>query len=289
MKVLVAGGLGFVGSNLSRCLVAAGARVTIVDNQLPSGGADPENLSGIASDVEVQLSDVCAPGVADRLVRDVRIVFHLAGASGHLRSMRYPAEDAHANADTTLALLEACRRRNPDARFVFTSSRQVYGRILHTPVDERHPVAPLDVNGIHKLMSEQYIQRYHRLYGLPVSILRLTNTYGPRQALKDHLGFMPCFLRRLREGQPIEIYGDGRQSRDLNHVDDVVAALLAAAISERAIGRTYNLGHTQSHSLRDIAGALIRAWGRGSFVLKPFPELSRAIEIGNYQGDSSRI
>jgi UDP-glucose 4-epimerase len=222
----------------------------------------------------------------DYLVRGQAFIFNLAGQVSHLDSMRDPYTDLDINCRSQLSLLEACRKHNPGVRLVYSSTRQIYGRPVYLPVDERHPVDPVDVNGVNKVAGEWYHIVYHRAYGLRATSLRLTNTYGPRMRVVDaRQTFLGIWVRRLIEGDEILIYGDGEQKRDFNHVDDVMDALLLAAAHDQTIGEIYNLGGEKVISLRALAELLVELNGSGTYRLVPFPSEQKAIDIGDYYGN----
>ena len=282
--------MGFIGSNLARCLVGLGVDVIIVDALLPEQGGNPYNLQGIADKVKVVRADIGNDYVANHLVGGVDIIFNLAGHMSHLDSLLYPQRDLDLNCAAQLTLLEACRSYNPHVKIVFTSTRQVYGRPELLPVSESHRVAPLDVNGIHKLAAEHYHLLYHKLYGTRSVCLRLTNTYGPRQLLSHkRQGFIGWFIRHALTGGVIELYGEGKQRRDINYIDDVVEAMLLAGGCEKSDGEIFNLGGSEPVSLSDIASELIRLTGRGSVRHVPFPTEQQLIEIGNCYLSSKKI
>jgi UDP-glucose 4-epimerase len=288
--VLITGGMGFIGSNLARCLVQLGVKVLIVDALLPAQGGNPFNLEGIVDQVEVVRADIGTDYVANHLVGGVDIIFNLAGHMSHLDSLVWPHRDLELNCAAQLTLLEACRNYNPHVKIVFTSTRQVYGRPELLPVSESHRVAPLDVNGIHKLAAEHYHLLYHKLYGTRAVCLRLTNTYGPRQLLAhQRQGFIGWFVRHALTAGVIELYGEGKQCRDINYVDDVVEALLLAGGTEKGDGEIFNLGGSEPVSLSDIATELISLTGRGSVCHVPFPREQQLIEIGNCYLSSEKI
>ncbi|MCC7517718.1 MAG: NAD-dependent epimerase/dehydratase family protein [Verrucomicrobiae bacterium] len=289
-EAFVTGGLGFIGSNLARRLADLGACVTVLDSMQPEYGGNRFNLDGYEERLQVRFGDLRDEPALARLVQGQRYVFHLAGQVSHLDSMRDPFADLESNCRGQLCLLEACRRHNPRARIVNTSTRQVYGRPTRLPVDEGHPLAPVDVNGIHKLAGEAYHTLYHRVHGLRTTSLRLTNTYGPRMRVRDaRQMFLGFWFRRLVEELPLEVYGDGAQKRDFNYVDDVVDALLFAAASSNAEGEIYNLGGTEAVSLLDLAQQMIELNGGGSFQQVPFPPERKGIDIGDYYASSSRF
>ena len=289
-RVLITGGLGFIGSNLARRLVDVGADVLLVDSMAPEYGGNFENIAGIEGVVTVNISDVRDVHSLPGLVRDRDVIFSLAGQTSHLDSMADPYTDLEINCRAQLSLLEACRLTNPDARVVFASTRQIYGRPEYLPVDERHPIHPVDVNGINKTAGEWYHLLYGEVYGIPVCVLRLTNTYGPRMRIKDaRQTFLGHWLRQIVTGEEIAVFGDGRQKRDFNYVDDAVDAFLLAATRDEALGKVYNLGSSEVVSLLDLAEKLVELYGGGSFRVVPFPEDRKAIDIGDYYGDFTRI
>jgi UDP-glucose 4-epimerase len=284
---LVTGGLGFIGSNLVHELVRCGATVRVVDALVDGHGGDRRNVEGLA--VDIVEAEIGAPAVAD-MIADADIVFNLAGQVSHTESMRDPLRDLHLNAVSHAEFLEIVRRVNPTVRVVHTSTRQVYGKPLRSPVDEHHPTSPMDVNGVAKLAGEQLHLVYHTAYDMPTTSLRLTNVYGPRQRLtSDELGFLPVFIRKGMQNEEIRIFGDGSQRRDCVYVDDVVDALIAAT-APQAIGRVFNVGHVIDHSLAEIASAIIELTGStGGLQLVPWPHEHQRIDIGSFHTDGTSI
>ncbi|MBI5502299.1 MAG: NAD-dependent epimerase/dehydratase family protein [Deltaproteobacteria bacterium] len=288
-SVLVTGGLGFIGSNLAHRLVTLGARVTLLDSLRPECGGNEHNAAGIRDRIAVEIGDVRDHDRLDRLVRGMNVVFNLAGTASHTDSMADPYTDLDINCRAQIALLEACRNHNSDAKVVFTGTRGQYGRPERLPVDERHPLAPADANGINKSAGEQYHLLYHRYYGLRTTSLRLSNTYGPRHQMKHpRQGVICWFVRQVLDGRPIRVYGDGKQVRDTNYVDDVVEALCRAGASAEADGEVFNLGGTPV-GLADLACTLIRIAGRGNYELAEYPAASRGVEVGDYVADTRKI
>lgn len=289
-RVLVTGGLGFIGSNLAYRLVALGAHVILVDSLIPTYGGNLFNVHGLEDRVRINIADIRDEYSMDYLVRGQDVIFSLAGQVSHLDSMRDPYTDLEINCRSQLSLLEACRKHNPTAKIVFASTRQIYGKPRYLPVDEAHPLEPTDINGINKMAGEWYYILYHRVYGLAATALRMTNTYGPRMRVRDaRQTFLGWWIRRIIEGQPLQIYGDGQQMRDLNYVDDVVEALLLVAAAPQANGEVYNLGHPEPIRLLDLAKLLIEIEGRGEYELVPFPPEQKVIDIGHYYGDYTKI
>jgi nucleoside-diphosphate-sugar epimerase len=288
-SVLITGGLGFIGSNLARRLVHAGAKVTLVDSLIPEYGGNPQNIADIRDRVSVNISDVRDRHGFRALVRGQDVLFNLAGQTSHQDSMIDPFTDLDINCTAQLSILETCRAHNPGIKIVYASTRQIYGRPDYLPVDEKHLLRPVDVNGINKMAGEWYHVLYNNVYGLRACALRLTNTYGPGMRVKDaRQTFLGIWIKLLLEGQPFAVWG-GEQLRDFNHVDDVVDALLLAAGSDEANGNIYNLGSDEIVSLRALADALVAANGSGTYEIKAFPEDRKRIDIGDYYADFSRF
>ncbi len=288
--VLVTGGLGFIGSSLARRLVELGAKVTLVDSLIPEYGGNLFNVHDIRDRVAVDLTDVRDAAAMSSLIKKRQFLFNLAGQTSHLDSMTDPTTDLNINAAAQLHILEACRMHNRDLKIVFASTRQVYGRPEYLPVDEKHPIDPIDVNGINKLAGEWYHLLYNDVYQIRACALRLTNTYGPGMRVKDaRQTFLGIWIRRLIEGKPIQIFGSGEQRRDFNFVSDVVEALLRAAAIGEADGQVFNLGHAEHINLRELAALLVDINGSGNFELVPFPGDRKAIDIGDYYADFRKI
>ncbi len=288
-NVLITGGLGFIGSNLARRLVDLNAQVTLVDSLVPEYGGNRFNLQGIEDCVRVNISDVRDRYSLRSHLSGQSFLFNLAGQTSHLDSMADPFTDLEINCTAQLSILETCRQVNPRIRVVFASTRQIYGRPEKLPVDERHRLSPVDVNGINKMAGEFYHILYNDVYDLAASVLRLTNTYGPRMRIKDaRQTFVGVWIRRLLEGQPIEVWGGGQQ-RDFTYVDDCVEALLLAAVRPEARGRVFNLGGNEIITLAELAKLLVELNGGGESVQKEFPADRKRIDIGDYYADDSLI
>jgi UDP-glucose 4-epimerase len=288
-RVLITGGLGFIGSNLARRLVALGARVAVVDSMVPEYGGNRRNLAGFARDVRIHIADVRDWPRLPRLVEGQDYLFNLAGQTSHMDSMTDPQTDLDINCRAQLAILEACRLHNPALRIVFASTRQIYGRPDYLPVDEKHPLRPVDVNGINKIAGESFHLLYSQVHGIRATALRLTNTIGPRMRVKDaRQTFVGVWVRRLIEGEPFEVWG-GEQLRDFTYVDDAVEAFLLAAARPEAIGRVFNLGGPPPVTLQQLAELLVDINRGGAFVVRSFPGERKRIDIGDYYADDRLI
>ncbi len=289
--VLITGGLGFIGSNLAHRLAQIeDVEIIIVDSLADGQGGNLYNIEGIKDRVKLNVADMSDGWVINHLVGGVDYIFNLAGSVSHIDSMKMPHSDLHFNCAAHLSLLEACRMFNPGAKIIFTSTRQVYGKPAYLPLDEQHRIQPTDINGINKHATEMYHLLYERAYGLRTVVLRLTNTYGERQQLNhNRQGFISWFVRQAMDGETIQLFGDGRQRRDLNYVDDVVDALLLAGLSEEAEGEIFNLGNPQNVSLAEIANEIIEITGRGTVVGVPFPLERQLTDVGNCYCSSKKI
>jgi|SRR3989344_1909903 len=287
-NVLVTGGLGFIGSNLSIKLVDLGAKVTIIDALLANYGGNKFNITPL-SRVKVKIADMRNQKVMDKIVRGQKIIFNLAGTLSHIDSMTDPFVDLDINCRAQLCLLEACRKYNPGVRIIYAGTRNQYGKALYLPVDEKHIEDPTDINGINSIAGEKYHFLYHRIYGLEVVSLRMTNTFGPRHQMKHpKQGVLNWFIRLLLENKTVELFGDGSQIRDINYVDDVVDALILCAKSKKANGNVYNLGGTPI-TLLDFVKKVIDYLGYGKYKIVKFPKDRSSIEIGNYVADVKKI
>ncbi len=288
-KVLITGGLGFIGSSLAYRLVELGARVTLIDSLIPEYGGNLFNIHGLEHKVKVNFSDVRDQHSMNYLIQGQDVLFNLAGQTSHMDSMQDPQTDLEINCRAHLSILEACRLKNPNIRVVFASTRQIYGRPDYLPVDEAHPLRPVDVNGINKMAGEWYHILYNNVYNIRSCALRLTNTYGPRMRIKDaRQTFVGVWIRLLLEGAPFEVWG-GEQLRDFTYIDDAVEALLMCAAKKEAWGRVFNLGGEPAITLQDLAEMLIHVHGQGQYETKVFPAQRKKIDIGDYYSDYSLI
>ncbi len=288
-RVLITGGLGFIGSNLARRLVKMDARVTLLDSLIPEYGGNLFNIDGIERMVTVNISDVRDAHSMGYLVKGQDYLFNLAGQTSHLDSMQDPYTDLEINCRAQLYILEACRSHNPGIKTVYAGTRQIYGKPDSLPVDEGHLLRPVDINGIHKMAGEWYHILYSKVFGMPSCSLRLTNTYGPCMRVKcARQTFLGIWIRLLVEGKPFEVW-DGQQLRDFTYVDDVVDAMLLAAASEASCGRIFNLGGDCVVSLKELADMLVEINGGGAYQVRPFPPDRKCIDIGDYYSDDSAI
>lgn len=289
-QVLITGGLGFIGSHLARRLINERANVTLVDSLIPQYGGNLFNIQDIRDRLTVNISDVRDPHAMAYIVKGQDFLFNLAGQTSHMDSMQDPRTDLDINAAAQLSILEACRQHNTGIKLIFASTRQLYGKPDYLPVDESHPIRPVDVNGINKLAGEWYHLLYNNVYGIRTCALRLTNTYGPGMRVKDaRQTFLGIWVRNLIEGKPLLIFGDGAQLRDFNYVDDVVEAMLLTAVSDKANGEIFNLGSCEVINLKELASMMVELHPCGRYELVAFPPERKAIDIGDYYSDFKKI
>lgn len=288
-KVLITGGLGFIGSNLAIALVNQGATVTLVDSLIPEYGGNLFNIEPVRDRVNINISDVRDEHSMRYLVQGKDYLFNLAGQTSHMDSMQDPYTDLEINCRAQLSILEACRKYNPNIKIVFASTRQIYGKPDYLPVDENHLLRPVDVNGINKMAGEWYHILYNNVYGIRACALRLTNTYGPRMRIKDaRQTFLGIWLRLLVQGQPFEVWG-GAQLRDFSYVDDTVQAMVLAATNDAANGKVFNVGGDRTIPLQDLAQLMVDLQGSGSFTVREFPADRKRIDIGDYYASDEQL
>ena len=289
-KVLITGGLGFIGSSLAIRLVRLGASVTILDSLHPTCGANYFNIEPIKNDVEVVVGDSTNLELVRKLVRGRSYVFNLAGHVSHIESMQEPFEDLQMNAVAPLTVLEACKHDNREARVVYAGTRQSYGRPDTVPLVETQLLKPIDVNGVNKMAGEWFHIVYHHAHGIRSVSLRLINTYGPRQLVKHpKQGFVGWFIKQAIDGEEIQVFGDGQQVRGFNYVDDVVDALLIAGANDKVKGDYFNLGGERAVALEELVKILLKAAGRGSYRIIPFPSDKKTIDIGSVYSSAAKF
>lgn len=288
-KILITGGLGFIGSTLAHRLVKMEADIYLIDSLIPEYGGNNFNIDGIEDKVKVNIADVRDKHSMDYLVKGKDVIFNLAGTLSHIDSMKDPFTDLEINCRSQLSILESCRKNNKDVKIVFAGTRGQYGKADYLPVDEKHPMHPTDVNGINNVAGESYHILYNNIYGIRAVSLRLTNTYGSRHQMKHHKqGIINWFIRQLIDCQTVKLYGDGKQIRDINYVDDVIEALLLVACSEKVNGEVFNLGGIPK-SLIDLVKIMIHVYGKGNYELIPFKEDLKRIEVGDYVANYEKI
>jgi len=290
VRVLVTGGLGFIGSNLVLRLVDLGAEVTIVDAMIPEYGGNLFNVEPVKDRVRIHFGDICDPHAMNWLVRDQDYVFHLAGQVSHVMSLTNPLPDIEFNIKGTAILMEAVRRFHPRAKVVFTGTRGQYGPATKLPVDETAPSNPKGIYEISNLTAEKIIQVYHDIHGIDAVLLRLTNIYGPRAQMRhSQYGVVNWFVRLALDNQTIPIFGAGTIQRDFLFVDDCVEAILRASRAEEANGEILNVGVDRPTNFLELAKFLIEVCGAGAWEFAPFSPERKAQEPGDFYSDITKI
>ncbi|MBO0737604.1 MAG: NAD-dependent epimerase/dehydratase family protein [Alphaproteobacteria bacterium] len=281
-RAVITGGLGLIGSAIARRLVALGAEVLLVDSMIPEYGGNLANIADIRDRLSINIADIRGGYGLPHLLAGRDFLFNLAAQTSHLDSMSSPEVDLAINCTAQLQLLEACRAVNPRIAIVHAGTRQIYGRPEYLPVDERHPLRPVDVNGVNKMAGEAYHLLYRDVYGIKTRSLRLTNVYGPGMRIKDaRQTFLGIWLRRVIEDEAFEVWG-GEQRRDLLYVDDAAEAFLHAAITPDAEGLALNVGAGEQISLLALADALVEANGAGRYEIREFPPERQRIDVGDF-------
>ena len=289
-KVLITGGLGFIGSSIALRCVELGAHVTLLDACLEPYGWNFVNIEGFENKVKFVKGDVRNKETIEKLVHNVDIVFHLAAQVGREISMEKPWLDTEINCLGTLNVLEAVRKLSPVPRIIYAGSRGQVGEPIYLPVDEKHPDQPTDIYGINKLAAEKYLFLYHKVYGIPVVSLRLNNVYGPRcQMHAGFYGILNWFMSNAMRDIPITVYGKGTQTRDYVYIDDVVDAFIRVALSEKAIGEMFYVGSGVETVFLDMVKEVVRAVGKGKIVHVPFPGSREKIDIKRFVVSTQKL
>ena len=289
-RVLITGGLGFIGSNLARRLVSEGARVTLCDAMIEGYGGNPANVREIRDDVEVDPSDVRDVAAMERLVAGQDFVFHLAAQVSHVMSLSNPYPDIDINIKGTAVVLEACRKKNPGALVVRAGTRGQYGPAVRLPVSEEAPSDPRGIYEISQLSAEMICRTYTRIHGIRTVPLRLTNVYGPRAQMKhSQFGVVNWFVRLALEGRPIPIFGSGKILRVFLYVDDCVEALVAAAREPKAVGEILNVGHDRASTFLEVAEVLRDLVPGTRIEFTDFTPERKAQEPGDFVSDITKI
>jgi UDP-glucose 4-epimerase len=289
-RVLITGGLGFIGSNLALRLANLGARVTLLDAMLDDHGGNLFNIRDVKERVAINFSDIRDESSLKFLIRGTDFVFHLAGQNDHVLSLTNPFLDIDINIKGTANLLEACRRHNPQVRLIYSGTRGEYGPAMMLPVNEDQAVHPRGIYELSSLTAQQLFQIYHDNHGVRSVTLRLTNTFGERAQMRhDRFGVANWFIRQALDGQTIRVFGDGSYLRDFVYVGDVVEAMLLCAVTEEAYGEVLNVGNNRAYSFRELAETIVREVDGSRWELAPFSPERGALEPGDFCSDIRKI
>lgn len=289
-EILIAGGLGFIGSNLAIRLAKSGAKITLLDAMIEGHGGNLFNIEPVKDKVTVNFSDIRDENIMNYIVRGKDYIFHLAGQNDHVLSLTNPFPDIDINIKGSAVLLEACKKYNRDVKLVYTGTRGEYGPAAKLPVDELAPINPKGIYELSNLTAQKLFKIYNDNHGVRSVTLRLTNIYGERAQMKhDRFGVVNWFIRLAIGNEIIKVFGDGSILRDFLYVDDTVDAILMCALSEDAYGEVFNVGHNRHYSFLELAQKIIDISGSGQWEFAPFTPERAAAEPGDYYSDISKI
>lgn len=289
-NIIITGGLGFLGSNLARKVIELGAKVTLIDTLNPLYGGNYYNIKGIEDKVTLIINDVRNIEIIEPFIKKADIIYHFAAQVSYIDSLNMPNEDYNLNAQSTLIILELCRKHNPKAKILFASSRMVLGKVEGDMMTEEVNPNPLSLYGIHKLTSEKYLGMYYKDFGIPYVVLRITNPYGIRQQIKhSKYSLVGWFIRQAMEEKEISIFGTGTQLRDYIYSEDIVNAFILCAVNENAVGQIVNIGSGVSTQFKDMVETVIKVVGKGQVKYIPWPKEYEKIETGDIRTDISKL
>ncbi len=289
-RVLITGGLGFLGSNLACALVGHGASVSVYDALLPLYGGNMFNVEPVKDRVEVIIADIRDRARIGKAVAGKDVVFNIAAQTSHVDSMTEPLLDVEMNCAGQINLLEAVRNSAPECRIVYAGSRAQYGKIDRVPVTEDMHGRPTDIYSANKIAGEMYHFVYSSAFGLKFTSLRISNAYGPRHQMKHgKYGVLNWFIRLAIEGKKIKVFGTGAQMRDYHYVDDVTGAFLLAGMKDEALGEAFNLGGPEPVRFVDMVKTIVETAGSGGYEFVPWPADRKAIEVGDFTADTGKI
>jgi UDP-glucose 4-epimerase len=283
LKVLITGGAGFIGHHLALHLSSLGYEVLCLDNLSRSS---PEVVKTLrSSNIDLIVADVLDINSLELIMSRFKpeVVIHTAALVSVEESVRKPEDYFRCNVLGTLNTVRVSTNYGV-SRFIYLSSAAVYGDPIKLPVSEEHPLNPKSPYGLSKLIGEEVVKLYHRMYGLEYVILRLFNVYGPRQSLNPYSGVITKFIDRVCKGLPPVIYGDGTQTRDFIHVLDVCRAT-QLSISTEYVNEVYNIGSGKPLSINELANLIIRI---SKLELRPTYEPSRPSDIRHSYADISK-
>jgi UDP-glucose 4-epimerase len=282
LKILITGGFGFVGSNLAHACVQSGAAVTIYDCLDPNSGGNLFNVQAIRGKVEIILSDILNFNDVCRSVVDKDLIFNCAASTSHPFSMREPWINTDVNSKGVINLLEAVRRFNRKAKLIHLGTTTQLGPLQYKPADEKHPEFPTDIYSASKSASEKYVLLYGKAYGIPVTVIRLPNIFGPRAAVHSpEFTFNNFFVGLALQGREITVFGTGEQLRNVLFVDDAVGALMMASRADATNGEVFLAVGDEHYSVARIAEETVRHIGSGSVRYVPWPHERKVIEVGD--------
>jgi len=289
-RVMIAGGLGMIGSTIAHKLVNYDAIITIVDACIEPYGSNMFNLEGIRDKVSISITDIRDKEAMKFLVRDQDIIFNLAGQVSHNHSINDPFLDADINYIGHLNVVENVRKFNPKARILFSGSRLQFGPIERNPADENHPMRPKTPYAFNKTVAENMYRFYYEVHGIPSVVFRIANPYGSRCQMKhSQYSIVNFFIHQAMENKTLTIFGDGKQLRDYIYVEDLADAFLLAAVNDEVNGQIFNIGSGIGTKFKDMVNMVVDVVGKGKVVYVPWPDDYLNVETGDYLTDITKI
>jgi UDP-glucose 4-epimerase len=289
-RVLITGGLGFIGSNLAIKLARLGAAVTVVDVLWPEHGGNYFNVEPVKKDIQINICDVRDECAMKTLVKGIDCVFHLAGQCSHVLGQVDPYPDIDINIHGTAILMEAVKTCAPDTVTVYTSTRGVYGSATTLPVNEDAPPNPKGLYELSNFTAERIVKFYGDVHGLKVVNLRLSNIYGERSQMQHaKFGVVNWFIRQALEGETIKVFGGGNIRRDFLYIEDCVEAILLAGITAPAYDGTFNVGNSSHVTILELVDTILEVVQHGKKEDAPFSRERAVQEPGDFYPDISRI
>jgi len=281
-KVLITGGLGFIGSNLAVQCLKLGAEVTIYDCLDPRSGGNLYNVHDIKDSVELVYHDILNFDQISQHIINKDVIFNCAASTSHPFSMKEPWIDLDVNGRGVINLLEAVRRFNRDVKFIHIGTSTQLGKLQYQPADEKHPEFPTDIYSANKSVSEKYVLIYENAYQIRATVIRLSNVLGPRATIHSpEFTFNNYFIGLALQGKDITVFGEGIQKRNVIYVEDVIAALIHASRTDRTDGEIFFAVGDQHYSVAQIAEATVQHMGSGKVKFVDWPKGRKSIDVGD--------